>query len=79
GTLTVTGNRKVNSTLTVTGDITSAADARIKTDIETLEGALEKGRQLRGVSYRHKKTGKDSTGFIAQEMREVLPCLVHAG
>lgn len=78
GTLTVTGNLKVNSTLTVTGDITSASDARIKTNIETLENSLETVKKLRGVSYRHKKTGKDSIGFVAQEMKEVLPCLVHA-
>jgi hypothetical protein len=49
---------------------------RWKTNIHTLEGALEKVEQLRGVSYDLKSTGKPQIGLIAEEAGAVVPELV---
>jgi hypothetical protein len=49
-----------------------ASDARLKTDIATLDG-LALVSKLRGVSYTWKATGKPATGVIAQEVEQVLP------
>ncbi|HYE32572.1 MAG TPA: tail fiber domain-containing protein [Methylomirabilota bacterium] len=52
------------------------SDARLKTDVEPIDGALEKTLKLRPVSY-HFKTddagAMRSLGFLAQEIEGVLP------
>ena len=62
-------------TLTVV-DINSTSDINLKTNINTVENALDTVSQLRGVSFDWKETGKGSYGVIAQEIEEVLPELV---
>lgn len=62
---------------TSTGNVTAYSDARLKTNVKTLENSLEKTLKLRGVSYQ--KDGKDGVGVIAQEIREVLPEVVIEG
>ena len=57
-------------TLTATGEVTAYSDIRLKTDIQPLENR----GYIKPVTY--KKDGKDSIGFIAQEVREVYPELV---
>ena len=57
------------------GDVTAYSDARLKSDVVTIEGALGKVSQLRGVDYI--KDGKPSTGVIAQEVEAVIPEVVH--
>ena len=49
---------------------------RWKTNIHTLHGALEKGEQLRGVSYDLQANGKHEVGVIAEEVGEVVPEVV---
>ncbi len=49
---------------------------RWKTNIETLQGALEKVEQLRGVSYELKANGKHELGVIAEEVGAVIPEVV---
>ena len=52
------------------------SDARMKTGVRPLEGALDKVRRLRGVGYRHvQATGAsaDQIGLIAQEVADVVP------
>lgn len=49
---------------------------RWKTNIQTLHGALEKVRQLRGVSYDLKASGKHEVGVIAEEVGAVVPEVV---
>jgi hypothetical protein len=49
---------------------------RFKTNIQTLQGALEKVEQLRGVSYDLKATGKHEVGVIAEEVGAVVPEIV---
>jgi hypothetical protein len=60
-------------------DINSTSDVNLKTNIETVENALNTVSQLRGVSFDWKETGKGSYGVIAQELEEVLPELVKTG
>jgi hypothetical protein len=65
-----------DGSLTSTGNITAYSDERIKTDILTIEYALDKVRQLRGVTYKRKETGAAGLGVIAQEVLEVVPEVV---
>jgi len=49
---------------------------KFKTNIQTLDGALAKVEQLRGVSYDLKANGKHEVGVIAEEVGEVVPEVV---
>jgi hypothetical protein len=49
---------------------------RWKTNIHTLDGALAKVEQLRGVSYDLKDSGRHEVGMIAEEVGEVVPEVV---
>ncbi|MGC2821617.1 MAG: tail fiber domain-containing protein, partial [Candidatus Sulfotelmatobacter sp.] len=49
---------------------------RWKTNIHTLDGALAKVEQLRGVSYDLKGNGKHEVGVIAEEVGAVVPEVV---
>jgi hypothetical protein len=49
---------------------------RWKTNIQTLDGALGKVEQLRGVSYELKTNGKHEVGVIAEEVGAVVPEVV---
>lgn len=55
---------------------TTYSSRRWKTDIEPLQGALDKVRRLRGVSYNWKDSGKHDIGLIAEEVGEVVPEVV---
>ncbi len=68
----------VNGSLYAEGDIVAYSDARKKSEIVTIDSALEKVKQLRGVYYvRTDETEKGrQTGVIAQEINEVLPEVV---
>jgi len=55
------------------------SSARLKTNIETLEKPMDKIMQMRGVSYEWKSGGNTDVGFIAEEMGQVLPEVVHFG
>jgi len=80
------GIRKVSPSyaLDVTGDIRASADIiaysdkRVKENIITIDNALNKVTQLRGVTYTRKDIEDKSTkiGVIAQEVLEVLPEVV---
>jgi hypothetical protein len=62
--------------VTAAGTITSNSDARLKTNVETITGALDKVLALRGVMYDRISTGKREMGQIAQEAELVVPELV---
>lgn len=55
---------------------TTYSSRRWKTNIEPVEGALEKVHQLRGVSFEWKSNGKRDIGLIAEEVGEVIPEVV---
>jgi len=54
---------------------TNTSDERLKTNITTLTGALDKVNQLRGVTYNwtENPNGDTRIGFIAQEVNSVVP------
>lgn len=56
------------------GDIAAFSDARLKTNVVTIENALNKVCKMRGVEF--DKDGKRSVGVIAQEMQQVIPEVV---
>jgi polygalacturonase len=60
--------------IVATGNVTAYSDERLKSNIKTIENALEKVSQLRGVSF--EKNGENEIGVIAQEVQEVLPQIV---
>ncbi len=55
---------------------TTYSSRRWKTNIRTLQGALAKVEQLRGVSYDLKESGKHEVGVIAEEVGAVVPEVV---
>ena len=63
---------------TATGDVTAFSDARVKENVETITGALDKVLRLRGVTYNRTDLEDKSQkiGFIAQEVQEVVPQVV---
>ena len=70
----LSGNFSVSGAITASGNITAFSDARLKENVETIEGALDKVSQMRGVMY--DKDGERGTGVIAQEMQQVMPEVV---
>ena len=81
GNLSNSGNN-LSGSFTATGNITAFSDERLKENIETIEGALDKVSQMRGVTYNYKSElndGQRGTGVIAQEMQQVMPEVVQDG
>ena len=69
--------------LHVEGDVTAfsttVSDKKLKDDVKTIDGALDKVLKLRGVEYTWNETskkGQKDLGVIAQEVEEVLPEIV---
>ena len=70
--------------LTVTGDVVaygSPSDISLKENIKPIDNALDKVSKLKGVTFDWKKSDsilkiKEDIGFIAQDVKEVLPDLV---
>jgi hypothetical protein len=68
----------IGGSLYAEGDVVAYSDVRKKTDITTIDNALNKVSQLRGVYYTRIddiEKGRQ-TGVIAQEINEVLPEVV---
>ena len=58
-------------------DFNSTSDARLKTEINSIEGGLDKVSQMRGVTFKIHE--KPSAGVIAQELEKVIPAAVRTG
>jgi hypothetical protein len=69
----------VNGNCTASGDITAFSDARVKTNVKTIENALNKVLGLRGVSYNRtdSQDKKTKIGVIAQETLPIVPEVVN--
>jgi hypothetical protein len=71
-----------NSLLYSNVGITVYSDYRLKTNVETFEGALPLIMKLRPVAFEYAEykdctsDGRQHVGFLAHEMQEVLPCAV---
>ena len=59
---------------TFNDDVVAFSDERLKSDIKTIDSALDKVSQMRGVSF--VKNGHKSIGVIAQEVQKVFPEIV---
>jgi len=78
---TTTNEATFGGTITAASNITAYSDARIKDNVETIDGALEKVTKMRGVYYNRNDLGEEEnavrrTGVIAQEIEKVLPEVV---
>jgi hypothetical protein len=77
----INGNQEMrlesDGDLHVDGDViaysTTISDERLKDNIEVVDGALDKVKQLRGVTFNRKQDGQESAGVIAQDVEKVLP------
>jgi hypothetical protein len=76
GNLSSSGNN-LSGNFTATGNVTAYSDQRLKSGIKTIDNALDKVSQMRGVTFY--KDGEFSSGVIAQEMEQVAPELVMNG
>lgn len=54
----------------------SLSDEKVKTNVETIAGAVDTVKSLRGVEFDWRDSGLRSSGVIAQEIERVLPHLV---
>jgi len=82
--LTLKGSLTLSSTaisgvtdITISGEYKTTSDARLKTNVKTIENALDKITQIRGVEYDRIDTDKHQIGVIAQEVEKVLPDVVY--
>ncbi|HHU35063.1 MAG TPA: hypothetical protein GXZ49_07520, partial [Bacteroidetes bacterium] len=84
GTVTPGSYRlNVSGTAYASGGWASESDQRLKTNVKPLEGALQSVLKLQGVSFNwidetDHRPGQN-IGFIAQEVKEVLPEIVSGG
>src|SRR6056300_209135 len=75
GAADATNELKVYGNVLATHDIVAFSDRRLKSNIERIEGALDKVCALGGYTFT--MNDKPSTGLIAQEVLEVVPEAVH--
>lgn len=76
GNLSSSGNALAGN-FTATGNITAYSDERLKSNIRTVDNALNMVCDMRGVFY--DKDNEAGVGVIAQEMKDVLPEVVMDG
>ena len=70
------GDLQFNATIVSSGDIITNSDERLKTSIENINDALETVKKLQGKKYT-KDNVENQLGFLAQEVEQVLPQIVH--
>ena len=74
----IDGFRNITATGTIQGaEVTATSDERLKSDIKTIDNALEKVMNMRGVSFT--KQAEKGIGVIAQEVEKIIPEVVHDG
>ena len=63
---------------TFNNDVTAFSDVALKEDITTIDNALDRVREMRGVFFNRKDTNEENrrTGVIAQEVEKTLPEVV---
>lgn len=70
-------NIHVQGNLFVKGQQVSASDIRFKYDIRPLIDTLQKVKKVLPRKFKMRDTNKDDIGFIAQNLEEIFPELVH--
>jgi len=61
---------------TLADEWTIRSSRRFKTNIQPLEGALQKIEQLQGVAYQRKSDGKREIGVVAEDVAQIVPEVV---
>ena len=64
---------------TLAGTLTESSDVALKTNINTIDSALNKVNKMRGVSYDRTDINVSGVGLVAQELEEIAPELVSQG
>ena len=70
------GGVNVTGDMVASGNVTAYSDAKLKTDISSIDNALDIVGKLRGVNYKWLSNGQADIGVIAQEVEEVVPEVV---
>ena len=70
---TTTATFATNGNLTITGALTESSSIKLKENVETSEGNLEKVVNLRPVTYNKIGSQTKELGLIAEEVAEVYP------
>ena len=73
GNLAVGNNITAGGDITATGNVTAYSDAKLKTELSRIEGALDKVEKLAGYVYTRTDSGERQTGLLAQDVQAVLP------
>tara|TARA_B100000242_G_scaffold39465_1_gene23557 strand:- start:21 stop:1220 length:1200 start_codon:yes stop_codon:yes gene_type:complete len=68
------GNMVASGNVTAYG---TPSDIKLKEGIEVIDNALDKVKQLKGITYTLKSDGNRLTGLIAQDLEKVLPEAVY--
>ena len=55
------------------GNLTAYSDESLKDNISTIDNALDKVKNLTGVTYNMKSSGERGVGLIAQNVQKVIP------
>jgi hypothetical protein len=76
GVVSPSNKLEVGGSILASGNVTAYSDIRVKDNVESIEGAIGKLNQIRGVTYT--RTDLDDkhrrfAGVIAQEIEQVLP------
>ena len=66
-----------NGNIVSQGSIDSASDLKLKTNIKTIDNALDKTLKLRGVEFDRTDRVDHQIGVIAQEVEKIIPEVVH--
>jgi hypothetical protein len=78
---TFLGTVQISGNLHATGNVRSqhsSSDSRLKTDLQKIEGALDKVNELTGYTFEYiNKPGSRATGLVAQDVEKVLPEVVY--
>ena len=76
GTTGTDGGISLQGNMRITGEVFHPSSLRWKENITPLEGSLSVINSLRPVNFQWKGNKKDDTGFIAEEVNEILPEIV---
>ena len=71
------GTHYFYTNVTSSGSIDSASDIKLKLNIKTIDNALDKVLQLRGVEFDRVDSEDHQIGVIAQEVEKIIPEVVH--
>jgi hypothetical protein len=67
---------QVQGAILASDNITAYSDEKLKKDVTTIEGALDKVKQIRGVRYTQIASNNVGIGVIAQEVQPHVPEVV---